>query len=103
MTTCPDCAVKPGELHQPGCDIERCPACGGQRISCECRTRAKPVPWTGVWPGTEECNLYGWYAKLVPGQGWVPCTPYEEGATHDLNRLMTQCRWNRKLRKWVMP
>ena len=33
---CPDCAVEVGEFHLPGCDIERCPRCAGQSISCEC-------------------------------------------------------------------
>jgi hypothetical protein len=33
---CGDCAVIKGELHVPGCDIERCPACSGQIISCDC-------------------------------------------------------------------
>jgi hypothetical protein len=31
---CHDCGVMEGQLHLPGCDMERCPFCGHQLISC---------------------------------------------------------------------
>ena len=33
---CHDCGVLEGELHQYGCDMESCPGCGGQLITCDC-------------------------------------------------------------------
>ena len=33
---CPDCNVKVGHTHHWGCDVERCPVCKNQLISCEC-------------------------------------------------------------------
>lgn len=33
---CHDCGCREGEIHEFGCDIERCPFCGGQLISCDC-------------------------------------------------------------------
>lgn len=45
LRACHDCAVIPGELHVPGCDVERCPACDGQSIACDCKVD---------WPGDED-------------------------------------------------
>jgi hypothetical protein len=33
---CHDCSVKEGEIHSYGCDMERCPFCSYQLISCSC-------------------------------------------------------------------
>ena len=42
---CHDCAVIQGEYHVPGCDMERCPGCRGQAISCGC-----DIDWQGAEP-----------------------------------------------------
>jgi len=35
---CHDCGCEEGELHNyfPNCDMERCPLCKGQLLSCDC-------------------------------------------------------------------
>lgn len=33
---CGDCLCPQGSFHHPGCDMERCPQCSGQLISCDC-------------------------------------------------------------------
>ncbi len=33
---CDDCGVPRDTLHTLGCDLEPCPRCDGQAISCDC-------------------------------------------------------------------
>jgi hypothetical protein len=102
---CPGCGVGPGRVHRAGCAVERCPYCGGQLISCGCG-RKPPLddrmPWAGVWPGVAECRAFGWYARGVPGRGWVPCAADEPGAVEDLNRLHgREAAWDRAEKRFV--
>lgn len=34
---CGDCGVLPGRYHHLGCDVQQCPVCRGQMITCGCR------------------------------------------------------------------
>jgi hypothetical protein len=104
MNNCPDCGARPGSRHQPDCDVERCPSCGGQRISCDCPDHLKTprLAWTGEWPGEAECHEFGWYSRRIPGVvGWVPCGKDDPGAGPDLNRLHTEARWDRQAGRFV--
>lgn len=37
---CHDCGAEPGNLHTTLCDMEVCPACWGQFLSCGCESFA---------------------------------------------------------------
>jgi len=55
MVRCHDCDVEEGQLHILGCDMERCPMCLGQLISCDCPSDLKEmlrdgdrIPWVQI-------------------------------------------------------
>lgn len=112
---CHDCEAKPGDLHVPGCDVERCPLCGFQLISCEhgedvlrktSRWFNERMPWSGIWPGTEEAVEYGFYVRWagpMPGGTWVKCDKDHPGAKPSLNDVMEHCVWDRNKKKFVKP
>lgn len=103
--SCYDCAAKIGETHEDGCGHARCLGSGRQLISCgmgrahagECL----PDKWMGLSAAAFPAIERGWYAKLVPGHGWVRTTANDPDGRPDLNRVMTDCRWDPQTRTWV--
>lgn len=60
LENCHDCGAKPGEIHEEGCDTERCSVCGGQYLSCGCPGHDPAFArWTGLWPGYAEAEILG--------------------------------------------
>ena len=50
---CGDCGIQRGGYHHLGCDLEDCPSCGHQLISCGCvRTNEDIELLVGVADGT---------------------------------------------------
>jgi hypothetical protein len=45
---CHDCATALGQLHHLGCDMERCPRCGDQFMSCGCYDSMPTAPLSPV-------------------------------------------------------
>lgn len=100
--TCPDCGVNPDEFHKEGCDVERCRQCGRQFLFCSHEEKYENrLKWTGNWPGTEECEEFGWYCKFLPDEGYVQCTKEEKGSMPDLNRLQCQAIWSKGLGRFI--
>jgi hypothetical protein len=110
LESCPACGAKAGERHQLGCDVEQCPECGRQLLSCihymfgavEPPPDEERLPWPGVWPGVQACRELGWWSKPSPeGTGYAPCGPDEPGAEPDVNRLFKQAVWDRRRKRWL--
>ncbi len=53
---CHDCGVRPDGFHHFGCDMERCPRCGGQLFCCDC------------WPDDDEDDDEDVEVALQPGR-----------------------------------
>lgn len=86
---CHDCGCKEGQLHNLGCDMERCAFCGGQLISCECcytllgfdyKGRTNDHPTCGLPPeiyaGGLPSNLQEKWEAVLEEKGRVPYMLY---------------------------
>ena len=67
---CGDCAVEEGEIHWYGCDMEVCPFCGYQLLSCDCMCDAAEHSDQGL-----PCESDEWLDKLE-AKGRIPYIQY---------------------------
>lgn len=118
---CPDCGAVIDEPHDDGCDVARCLFTGMQRLMCDGLHYRQGPPgcftavscgqdiWSGTWPGEVECAEFGWYAWFAgapdgwQGTGWIRCGPDHPDAVPDLNRLITDSRWDEIAGRWLRP
>ena len=76
---CHDCGVEEGRFHLPGCDMERCPFCGHQLITCECAYEKLGIDCSpGAWVYShgltdEQCREWD---KLLRAKGLIPFIVY---------------------------
>lgn len=87
---CGDCLVEEGELHKFGCDMERCPKCKGQLISCGCKVinwcEFPPEPFFDWCFSCRRCGKIMPETKMVSDKEWK----YICGATYELNCVLCE-------------
>lgn len=104
---CGGCGTKPGQYHEMGCDVERCPDCGGQMIACQCDSpreffeEGERLVWTGRWPGYDEAIEYDLWCRWKATGGWTRCDKTHPDAKPDLNTLARITTWDDKKRKYI--
>jgi len=76
MNYCHDCGVPEGHIHEWGCDMERCPFCGGQLIACDCNKTTEEIEKKGripyiAWPLVcARCGALWPDLFMVPDKVW---------------------------------
>lgn len=108
ITICADCHANPGQPHEDGCDVARCPDCGRQRIDCARHPSAVPAIWTGLFPGVVEAAREGWWHRWDAERGWVDCAWDEPSAVPNVARVVQEAEagkliWDRASQLWVRP
>jgi hypothetical protein len=70
INKCGECGAREGQLHSPGCEMERCPFCGGQLISCDCIYEMLGIVDKERWTEATDFLPPEVYQKGVSNQQW---------------------------------
>jgi hypothetical protein len=109
--SCHDCNAAPGSFHHFGCDMEICPRCGRQAISCDCLYDSEPVSrWSPPpWPWfCDDCDVdcsvlnenYMVEDELWPADAGVLCVGCLE---RRLGRTLTRADFNLRPKWHELP
>jgi Zn-finger nucleic acid-binding protein len=89
MGPCPDCGVAVGQKHMNGCDVEQCPRCRGQLLSCDCVLEINGIEMEGRTP----LERYDWLESHHPSL-------YHEGPTEEM-WAKWDAEWENKREVWT--
>jgi hypothetical protein len=98
---CHDCGVKEVQLHLPGCDMERCPVCGGQLISCGCELNEHELEMKGRIPYIMYPNLCAKCGVLWPEMFNVPNEEWELYVEPAMRKKMLCRSCYRQIKDWI--
>jgi hypothetical protein len=101
MMYCPDCGVRPGSWHRPGCSWAQCPYCGDQLAICDHEPPLDDqLPWAGYDFWLDACLELGLFRRRMAGQ-WVLCRADDPGSLPDVRRLFDEFAWSRAEKEFV--
>jgi hypothetical protein len=87
---CGDCGANPGDYHERGCDVERCPRCKGQAIGCRCVQEFSGIV---VPKGIAFMESFNWLEKHHP-------EIYNEGPPAEMYQWW-DLHWKDKRLRWT--
>lgn len=67
---CGDCLAQEGEIHEEGCDQEKCLKCGKQKLQCYCGYNIKREPHFSSVYCCQRCGEIMSEMKMISDEEW---------------------------------